>query len=146
MPGGRPSKLTPEIAKRIIDLVRAGNFAEAAAGAAGITRQTLHNWLRRGAEEGEGPFFDFAQELEIAAGEAEAKDVLSLVKAGGKDWRAIAWRLERRCARWRRPDPSEPTEERPSAEEKAAKIRSLIKAMRESVPTSPPSSDTASSG
>jgi hypothetical protein len=52
MPGGRPSKLTPEIAARVVEAVEAGASLRVAAAHGGIAQSTLFLWLARGEEEG----------------------------------------------------------------------------------------------
>ncbi len=47
---GRPSKLTDEVRARIVAHLVAGCTLEVAATAAGVTRQTLSNWMRHGAQ------------------------------------------------------------------------------------------------
>ena len=51
----RNSKLTPDVADRIISAVRTGASEAAAAEAAGISRSTLSEWLSRGRGEHERP-------------------------------------------------------------------------------------------
>jgi transposase len=93
---GRPSKFDEAIATKIVELVKAGNYVETACASAGLSRDTCYRWWKRGARESKGPFHDFAQQLDKAMGDAEAADVLRIGKAAGEDWRAAAWRLERR--------------------------------------------------
>jgi len=45
---GRKSGLTPEVQRRIVAALNAGNYLESAAGAAGVTPAALHGWLARG--------------------------------------------------------------------------------------------------
>lgn len=99
----RPTKLTPEIQDRIVTAIRAGNYMETAAAYAGIARSTFNEWIRRGAEEQEGPFAEFAAAVEQALAAAEARDVALIGQAAQKEWQAAAWRLERRLPeRWGR--------------------------------------------
>jgi hypothetical protein len=51
--GGRPTKLTPSLQHRICDRLRKGNYIETAAADAGIHKDTLYAWLKRGARERE---------------------------------------------------------------------------------------------
>ncbi len=44
----RPSKLTPEITKRLTEAIRAGNYYEAACGYAGIHYSTFRKWMQKG--------------------------------------------------------------------------------------------------
>jgi len=53
MAAGRPTKLTSDVHNQIVAAVRAGNYMETAAAYAGINKDTLYHWLRRGAKEKE---------------------------------------------------------------------------------------------
>lgn len=95
MPGGRPSKLTPERQERIVELIRAGNYMEIAAQAAGIDVSTLYRWLQRGEKARSGPYRQFRDAVMRARVEAEARAVVVVQKAALTDWRAASWWLER---------------------------------------------------
>src|SRR6267142_3601228 len=95
---GRP-KLDPATTQRIVDLIRAGNYLEVAATAAGIHRSTLYRWLRHGREQKRGRYRMFLSQVEKAQAEAESRDVALIAKAASEDWRAAAWRLERKAPR-----------------------------------------------
>jgi transposase-like protein len=92
-------KLDPLVTERIYGLIRAGNTLEVAAAAAGIHRGTLHRWMKQGREQQHGLYPKFLAEVEKAKAEAEARDVALIAKAATADWRAAAWRLERRSPR-----------------------------------------------
>ncbi|MGZ6372703.1 MAG: hypothetical protein ACXWL8_04835, partial [Candidatus Limnocylindria bacterium] len=99
----RPSKLTPERRKAIIDMIGYGVFAETAARAAGISPSTYYLWLQRG-NAGEAPFSEFSDAVRAreAAVEVEAVSVLKAAAEDG-DWRAAMRFLERRFpSRWGR--------------------------------------------
>lgn len=93
---GADTKLTPKVQAKILSELRAGNFRETAAAAAGVSSRTLRNWLRAAAEGKDPVYVDFARKLELAEAVGETKDVRRLAAAGGEDWRSVAWRLERR--------------------------------------------------
>lgn len=95
---GRP-KLDPALMQRIVDLIRAGNFLEVAATAAGIHRSTLHRWLRHGKDQTRGRYRKFLTSVERAQAESESRDVALIAKAAVTDWKAAAWRLERKFPR-----------------------------------------------
>ncbi len=95
MPGGRPSKLTPERQERIVELIRAGNYMEIAAQAAGIDVSTLYRWLQRGEKARSGKYRQFRDAVMRARVEAEARAVVVVQKAALDDWRAASWWLER---------------------------------------------------
>ena len=96
----RPSRLTPDVHERIVATMRAGNFRETAAAAAGIQSKTLRDWLRRGAH-GEHPFDEFLAAISVAEAEAEVRVVEIIGNAAKADWRAAAWCLGRKNpSRW----------------------------------------------
>lgn len=95
MPAGRPTELNGDVQAIIIERIQAGMPLCIAADAAGITRQTLHNWKRRGQAEPEsiyGEFFD-------AVKKAEAQlmfECLQVIRGQTKNWQCCAWILERK--------------------------------------------------
>lgn len=93
---GRPDKLTPEIQDRIVQYIRVGAFVETAASAAGISKVTLYDWMRRGSRQKHGKFKDFLNAIEQAFSEATIADLARISSATDKDWRAAAYRLEKR--------------------------------------------------
>jgi hypothetical protein len=99
----RPTKLTPEIKRRIVAAIGAGNYAEPAARSAGISPATYYRWLKRGEKASEGIYRDFLDQVRRAESEAEVHAVAVIRKAMPGDWRAAAHYLERRYPdRWRR--------------------------------------------
>jgi transposase-like protein len=118
---GRPTKCTPELTTRIAELLHAGAYVERACAEVGISTSTFYRWRRKG-EEGRAflerleageprrdidpdpdevaPFVGFCSAAERAQSAAEIRDLLVISAAArAGDWRAAAWRLERRCAR-----------------------------------------------
>jgi hypothetical protein len=93
---GRPTALTQKVQNEIIRFVRLGNYIETAAAVAGVARSTVFDWLRRGAREGAGPYWEFSVAVRKAQAEAEATDLACVQLAARKDWRAAAWRLQHR--------------------------------------------------
>ena len=105
---GRPTSLTPEVQKAIVDCIRAGNYRSVAAAAAGVHRNRLAEWEKRG-EDGEEPYAGFACALRKAEADAEIELLAELRAAkpgitgvtGADLWQTKAWMLERRYAsRW----------------------------------------------
>lgn len=82
-----PTKKTTEIMDAIVASVRNGAFATHAAGACGIGRRTLYDWLSQDEE--------FALRVNEARDAATNESVRILRAHGDKDWRAHAWFLER---------------------------------------------------
>ena len=98
--------------ERIVKAVRAGNYFEAAAQAAGISESTLYRWLQRGAEEKQGIYHDFREAVRRAEAESEVHAVALIRKAMSDDWRAALALIERRHPeRWRRRETTELTGE-----------------------------------
>ena len=112
--GGRPPSISPKVEKCILTALRRGSFLSTAAQAAGIPKQTAHDWMRRGARQRRGVFHEFYERAVEAMAEGELR-ALEQVRAGAdKDWKAGAWLLERRYrSRWARqvePPPEGPSE------------------------------------
>src|SRR5688572_8306482 len=93
---GRPSLLTPAVTRVIVKVIKAGNYVETAVAAAGISKETFYDWLKKGGKEASGPHRDFSDAVEKAKAEAEMRDVAIIDKAAKSgQWQAAAWRLER---------------------------------------------------
>lgn len=103
---GQPTKLSPAVQEKICDAIRAGNYIETSASYAGVDKQTLYNWLKWGARDGKGAFWEFSKAVERAMADAEVRDVALIGRAASTGvWQASAWRLERRYPlRWGRRD------------------------------------------
>lgn len=120
---GRPPKITEELIERIANLIRGGNYIETAARAAGLPKQTLYEWLKKGQKPENPLYYKFRDAVEMAVAQSEARD-LSMVDAychGSAEKRdakgqlvreavkpnpnVLTWRLERRFPkRWGRQD------------------------------------------
>ena len=106
-------KLTPEVQDKIVRSINAGAWFATAAEAAGVSRETAKGWRKLGegferevdgkggkwvrvADEGPEPYLSFARAVTQAIGKANERDEQLLAKHGLEDWRAAAYRLERR--------------------------------------------------
>jgi transposase len=99
----RATKLTATVSKTICDAIGEGISLEGAAELANVSASTAYEWFSRGLGEdprGRGEtkaFAEFAERLTRARAEAELREMRAIVKAAADgDWRAAAWRLERR--------------------------------------------------
>ena len=91
-----PSKLTPEVQKRIIDAMKLGSTKELAAAYGGISRRSLYNWIEKGETQKSGIYYDFRKAMEQAEGERVARWLAIINKAAQNDnWTSAAWLLER---------------------------------------------------
>ena len=94
---GRPTDLTPEVQKKICDFLRLGNYRETAARAAGVHERTVRTWLKWGLEKKKPIYEQFLEACEKAEAEAEAMGLGVIARAAqAGDWKAMAWRLERK--------------------------------------------------
>lgn len=102
---GRPTKLTPKITREIVELLMQGNYIETAAACVGISKDTLYNWLKKGARAKKGIYKEFSDAVGKAQAHSEAEDVAQIQKHGAADWKATAWRVERKHPqRWQKRD------------------------------------------
>ena len=107
---GRPTKLTKELTEEVAKYLRAGNYIETTAALVGINRDSIYEWLKRGAAEQErlmkNPrarlrkreeiFVEFSDTVKKAQAQSEAMLVGLVGKAAEKNWTAAEWRLERK--------------------------------------------------
>jgi transposase len=103
----RQTALTPKVAERILGFLRQGNYIEVSAKGAGIHRDTFYGWMQRArtGKPEDAKFADFAEQVDVALAEAEARDLQTILIASKESWQAAAWRLERRYPdRWSRND------------------------------------------
>jgi hypothetical protein len=81
-PIGQPTKCTKKLIAKICTAISAGAYLETAAAFGGITKQTLHNWLRRGArDEGDKKrsiFREFNDAVGFALAESEMTDLATI--------------------------------------------------------------------
>jgi len=92
------SKLRPDVVERVLGSLAEGQFRRTAAHVAGISEDSISEWMKRGAGTQdvppEEPFATFRRcVLEIEA-MSEARLVAEIASAA--DWKAKAWMLERR--------------------------------------------------
>jgi transposase-like protein len=94
---GRRTKLNKARKEAIIEAIKLGATYEIAAEAAGISKATLYNWMKRGEEDSSGNFSDFLDALKKAEAAAAigALKTINVASSDG-DWKAAAYLLERR--------------------------------------------------
>jgi transposase len=109
---GRPTKLTPERQRKIIQALSVGATYDLASKFAGISYMSFNNWRQRGEAEikrregnvkpdtkqwiKEQPFVDFFYAVKEAEGAAAVKWLAKIEAAANEQWQAAAWKLERR--------------------------------------------------
>ena len=93
----RPCKLTSDIQKKIGDGISLGLTYSLAANSAGITYQTLNQWISKGKTDKSGKYFQFSQYIQKCNADAAKKCLERLneaAKAG--NCTVCMWILERR--------------------------------------------------
>lgn len=88
-------KLTKELCDNICDCIRAGVPIKHAVVAHGICTKTFYNWYNKGKSAKSGQYKHFYDRVEQAKSEGISLGVKRLHAASEKDWRSIAWWLER---------------------------------------------------
>jgi hypothetical protein len=99
---GRPTKLTAEVRRVILQAMRMQLFAEQAAALAGIDPATLDTWLHKGRNGGASLYVQFAREFELARVSGE-RTLVGLIMKGAQAGKTddAKWILERRAPkRW----------------------------------------------
>ena len=93
----RKSKFNDAITARIIEALRLGATYEIAAEYAGISRSTLYNWMEKGKDQKSGQYRTFLDSIKGAEARGAIAN-LAMIESAAKsgDWKAAAWRLERR--------------------------------------------------
>lgn len=95
---GRPTKLTPNVQRRIVTAITLGAPMSLAAAYAGVSPDAAAQWVIRGNEvDAKDPYKSFAQAVLEAEG-SSAIGLLAKIEAAANEgeWRAAAWKLERR--------------------------------------------------
>lgn len=89
MPGGRPTKYTPENTEKILAAIRVGAPFTHACRVGGVSFETFNEWRKQ--------YPEFSESVKVAEGESvkNALDVIDKAALKG-NWAAAAWRLERR--------------------------------------------------
>ena len=101
MPGGQPTKLTPETQKKLCDAISAGNYLVAACGYADVSYGTFALWMRLGRKARKGKYFKFFKAVRKAETDAEVTVVAQWRKLIPSSWQAARDFLARRYPeRW----------------------------------------------
>jgi transposase len=96
MPGGRRTKLTPDLQMRFCQVINAGNYYVAACAHVGISYTNFREWMKRGAKQRRGKFREFRDAVKKAEADAEVRMVAQWQKHMPENWPAIRDFLGRR--------------------------------------------------
>jgi len=99
---GRPTKLTPELQKEIVDLLKMGNYIETTCAVVGINKTTFYQWLIKAKQSKRSTIYTiFSDAVNKAMAYAEARLVALVTRAAEKNWSAAVWILEHKYPeRW----------------------------------------------
>lgn len=98
------AKWGPEIAGRIVEHVRDGRWLDDACHLCGVSKSSVHEWLRNGRDDPEGPKGHFYREYKLAGAEHSRKfEIIAWQTAMDGDMKLLGWLLSRRHNRWREP-------------------------------------------
>ena len=97
MKRGRPEKLHPETKEAIIRSLTIGATYRDACEAAGVSYQTMLNWMAKGEKATSGIYYDFFDSVRKAQARARLGYLTTIAKAANEgDWRAALEYLKRR--------------------------------------------------
>jgi hypothetical protein len=101
-PKGRPSKLTPEVTKTLIDAIGLGASYKDASEAAGISYSLFAEWMQKGREQKKGEFVDFMEAVRAEEAAAALRHLAVINNAAAKgEWKAsLEWLRARRKTEW----------------------------------------------
>ena len=88
----RPTKLTKEVTKAICEAIENGATYAAASEAAGIAYSTFNEWMK----DKRPAYVKFSEAVSQANARFMTEGMRRIKEAGRRDWRAVAWSLERR--------------------------------------------------
>lgn len=102
---GRPTKLTPKLHDEFIKHLLVGNYIETACALCRVNKRSVYDWLKKGNDQKRGKYRNFLNAVREAQAKSESRGLMLIEKAaGGGQWQAAAWRLERKFPkRWGRP-------------------------------------------
>lgn len=92
----RPTKLTPETTSKIVEAISIGATYKLACDYANIAYNTFNEWMKAGEQEETGKKREFYDAVTRAEGAAAVRLLAKIEAAAKEDWRAAAWKLERR--------------------------------------------------
>ena len=93
---GRKSKFTKGTRDKILEALRVGASIQMACDSACIGRSTYYQWIQKGEEESSGAYKTFLDNVRKASSAGGIHMLQLITVAAEKDWKAAAWKLERR--------------------------------------------------
>lgn len=115
---GRPTKFTEPVKAKILEAISVGSSYEMACSYAGISRNTLHQWMTKGEDQKTGIYRTFYDDIKKAESKGAVANLAIINNEARKgNWKCSAWLLERRWgykrdAVWKQ-EPKKDTTEKP---------------------------------
>lgn len=79
--GGQPTKLNKEIMDKIVSVLKVGAYIETAAAYVGISKDSIYEWMKKGAVAKGGIYKEFSDAMGKAISEAEMMMLTTVVQA-----------------------------------------------------------------
>lgn len=92
---GSKKKPTEEIIGLVCEGIRDCGFVKYVLADCGLTEEDHYRWMSLGAEHPETAFGEYARSVQVARNEAVREGIHRIKSHGAKDWRAMAWWVER---------------------------------------------------
>lgn len=89
-------KLTPAIQDKVVAALRIGAPLNVAAAYAGVVESTFKLWMRNGRSGVAPVYVRFIEAIDLAVADGKMRDLARIDKGADVDWKAAAWKLERR--------------------------------------------------
>lgn len=86
----RPTKLTPEVKKAIVDAIGIGAPKNTAATAAGIHYDTFNEWMKKGEKSKSGIYHEFSEAVRLSEGQAFLRYISTVAKSAAEGDARIA--------------------------------------------------------
>ncbi len=131
-----PLRLTPDIQRFIIERLYQGHTRIAVCRVARLDERVVSGWITQGLKDKSGIYHDFAIACDKAVGDSEIQILRQIRESGKKDWRALAWIMERRWPeRWgkQRAISAGITDDAPKSTEQQIAYMTLVKSAAEAV-------------
>lgn len=94
---GRPTKFTEPVKAKILEAISVGSSYEMACSYAGISRNTLHQWMTKGEDQKTGLYRTFHDDIKKAESKGAVANLAIINNEARKgNWKCSAWLLERR--------------------------------------------------
>jgi len=135
---GRPTKFTEPVKAKILEAISVGSSYEMACSYAGISRNTLHQWMTKGEDQKTGLYRTFHDDIKKAESKGAVANLAIINNEARKgNWKCSAWLLERRWgykrdAVWKQ-EPKKDTTEKPQPSTTLELLKNQAEDLRDAI-------------